>query len=453
MSRNPAFTNLAGRPFRIAAHPSAAAIRKSQTSYKPSVAPRHMVDGVFQGGGALGTAYVGALRVLHDNAIGFARVAGNSTGSITAAMIAGGFTPPEIQWLCSAFTPTTRPSTLPAAIDQPIDFMSFLDVPSPTQVSTQARRSTLLWNVVKGTVIDEVAKISLPIKSRTELVDGLVDGVLDFGLKNVPVLGDLTIRELFGRVPGNQTDPLKTALGAALTASGYPRTPPQVGDLVPIVAATAPFRTQFADTVWMAVAMNEPLETLITQFLFEGSLFEGQECLNTLRRLFGQKLFNDANRRVYFSDLKIPLAMIGTNLETGQMEIYNSVQHPTMEVAEAVRRSMSIPFVFQPRGSNFEFVDGGLCSNFPVWLFSSTADRYWPAASRDSARPKIGFGLDQNENAPSQWNVQPARFKTTGTPGRIDDWEVAKPILIEVLRDLHRNAFAKLHRSPLQPCH
>jgi predicted acylesterase/phospholipase RssA len=442
MSRNPTFANLADRPFHIATHTSAAAIRKSQTGYKPSVAPRHLVDGVFQGGGALGTAYVGALRVLHDNAIGFARVAGNSAGSITAAMIACGFTPPEIQWLCSAFTPTTRPSTLPAGIDRPIDFMTFLDVPSPAQVSTQARRSTLLWNIMKGTVIDEVAKIQLPIKSRNDVADGVLDAVLDFGVKNVPVLGDLTIRELFQKVPGNQSDPLKSVLVAALTAAGYPRTPPQLGDLVPLVAATAPLRTQLADTIWVAVAMNEPVETLITQFLFEGALFEGQECLNTFHRLFGLKMFNDADRRVYFSDLKIPLAVIGTNLETGQMEIYNSVQHPTMEVAEAVRRSMSIPFVFQPRGSNFEFVDGGLCSNFPVWLFSSTADRYWPAPSRDHTRPKIGFGLDQNGNAPSQWNVQPARFKVTGTPGRIDDWEVAKPILIEVLRDLHRNAFA-----------
>src|SRR5262245_32676041 len=69
MSRNPTFVNLADRPFRIAAHPAAAAIRKSQTGYKPALAPRLMVDGVFQGGGALGTAYVGALRVLHDNAI------------------------------------------------------------------------------------------------------------------------------------------------------------------------------------------------------------------------------------------------------------------------------------------------------------------------------------------------------------------------------------------------
>ena len=51
------------------------------------------------------------------------------------------------------------------------------------------------------------------------------------------------------------------------------------------------------------------------------------EFLNTLRRLFGQKLFND-EPAVYFSDLKIPLAMIGTNLETGQMEIYNSVSIP-----------------------------------------------------------------------------------------------------------------------------
>ena len=61
---------------------------------------------------------------------------------------------------------------------------------------------------------------------------------------------------------------------------------------------------------------------------------------------------------------------------------------------------------------------------------------------RQRATQESVLASTRTTNAPSQWNVQPARFKTTGTPGRIDDREVAKPILIEVLRDLHRNAFA-----------
>ena len=44
----------------------------------------------------------------------------------------------------------------------------------------------------------------------------------------------------------------------------------------------------------------------------------------------------------------------------------------TFEVATAVRCSMSIPFVFRPmRISRSVLVDGGLSSNYPIWIFDS----------------------------------------------------------------------------------
>jgi len=399
MNFRPVFPNLAERSKRVAAHPNAAAIRRAVSGFKPAFPPRVTVDGVFKGGGALGAAYAGALRVLSDNRIWFARVAGTSAGAITAAMIATGFTAEEIQWLCSAYNDALlKPETLSTGIDHPIDFESFLDLASLDQIKTKAKRSSLLWNALNGTVIDEVAKIQLPIRSRADLADRMVDAVLDLGLKDLPGLGDLTVRELFKKIPqSNRAAEGRRRIGAE--GRGYPRTPPRVGDIVPMADATAPFRAQFADTVWTAIAMNEPMELLLTQFLYEGSLFEGDVFLSTLRKLFGLRRFTDADRRVYFSDLKIPLAVIATNLETGRMEVYSSERTPTMEIAMAVRRSMSIPFVFQPVGGDFETVDGGLCSNFPVWLFSPAAEVYWPAVNRDNARPKIGFAVDEQASA------------------------------------------------------
>src|SRR4051812_10113843 len=69
----------------------------------PGLFPTLPIDGVFEGGGALGTAYVGVLRLLDDSGMSFARVAGNSAGAITAAMIAAGFTAREIEALSSPF--------------------------------------------------------------------------------------------------------------------------------------------------------------------------------------------------------------------------------------------------------------------------------------------------------------------------------------------------------------
>lgn len=61
-------------------------------------------------------------------------------------------------------------------------------------------------------------------------------------------------------------------------------------------------------------------------------------------------------------------------------------------IAEAVRMSMSIPYFFQPvelirddSGQPATIVDGGVLSNFPVWLFD--------AVDRDPLRPTFGFKL------------------------------------------------------------
>jgi NTE family protein len=60
-------------------------------------------------------------------------------------------------------------------------------------------------------------------------------------------------------------------------------------------------------------------------------------------------------------------------------------------VADAVRMSMSIPYFFQPvelvhdaTGITSTIVDGGVLSNFPVWLFD---------VDREARRPTFGFRL------------------------------------------------------------
>lgn len=60
----------------------------------PSITTR--CYGVFQGGGARGIAYVGALKACKQNGLWFKSVAGASAGAITAALIASGFDPDEV---------------------------------------------------------------------------------------------------------------------------------------------------------------------------------------------------------------------------------------------------------------------------------------------------------------------------------------------------------------------
>jgi NTE family protein len=63
-----------------------------------------------------------------------------------------------------------------------------------------------------------------------------------------------------------------------------------------------------------------------------------------------------------------------------------------LKIADAVRMSMSIPYFFQPiilidgeTGVRSTIVDGGVLSNFPVWLFDTQRE--------EAGRPTFGFHL------------------------------------------------------------
>jgi NTE family protein len=50
-----------------------------------------------------------------------------------------------------------------------------------------------------------------------------------------------------------------------------------------------------------------------------------------------------------------------------------------MDVASTIRMSMAIPFFFRPvKWQDTLFVDGGMLSNFPIWLFDSDGEPEWP---------------------------------------------------------------------------
>ena len=55
-----------------------------------------VVNGVFEGGGAKGLVYVGALRACEERELRFGAVAGSSAGAITAMLVACGYTADEV---------------------------------------------------------------------------------------------------------------------------------------------------------------------------------------------------------------------------------------------------------------------------------------------------------------------------------------------------------------------
>ena len=80
--------------------------------------------GVFEGGGAKGIAYEGALLTLEEDGLWFKAVAGASAGAITAAMIGAGFTATELSDRSVEATETLEDLMLPAGSWKRLSFVS-----------------------------------------------------------------------------------------------------------------------------------------------------------------------------------------------------------------------------------------------------------------------------------------------------------------------------------------
>lgn len=120
-------------------------------------------------------------------------------------------------------------------------------------------------------------------------------------------------------------------------------------------------------------------------------LYQGK----TLEKWFYEKL---ADKGVYtFSDLpRGALKLVASDLTNGRMMVipddlhYYGIDAENFSIARALRMSCGIPFFFEPvklKGKKGEpiIVDGGVLSNFPIWIFDDFYGR--------KERPLMGFKL------------------------------------------------------------
>jgi predicted acylesterase/phospholipase RssA len=79
------------------------------------------------------------------------------------------------------------------------------------------------------------------------------------------------------------------------------------------------------------------------------------------------------------------LYLVGSNLTTGDSEVFSHIDTPDMIISDAVRISMSIPLIWPPHKyyirdennnrvvrsdkQNVDYVDGGLLNNYPIGIF------------------------------------------------------------------------------------
>lgn len=143
--------------------------------------------------------------------------------------------------------------------------------------------------------------------------------------------------------------------------------------------------------------------------LFEKGIYEGQFIERFMEELLSKKGVAS------FGDLRIEgetnpryayrLNVIASDISRGKMLVLPQdireygVDPDRFSVARAVRMSMSIPFFFEPVAFDYRdggeikrsyIVDGGILSNFPVWIFDSVEDPQWPTIGFKLAEPSGG---------------------------------------------------------------
>src|SRR3984957_10364039 len=165
-------------------------------------------------------------------------------------------------------------------------------------------------------------------------------------------------------------------------------------------------RTPFFYRDW-----KKPIRRLVTELGFLDTAPLEQALDQWLRG--GVISIPKAQPRLLFRDLdpaKVPpLRIIASDIDGQVPIVFSREKTPEIPVALAVCASIAIPFFFKPvtlevDGERRTLVDGGLVSNFPVWIFED--------ARRKRAGPTatIGFRLSEVTDAPVDSQSSPIHF-------------------------------------------
>ena len=189
--------------------------------------------------------------------------------------------------------------------------------------------------------------------------------------------------------------------------------------------------------------LSLPGKTL--SLLLEKGIYEGRFIEDFMRDLLATKGVST------FGDLRIPgetcsryryrLNVIASDISRGKMLVLPQdireygLDPDQLSIARAVRMSMSIPVFYEPVSMEYGeggkarrsyIVDGGILSNFPVWLFDSVENPKWPTfgfrlVEPDEGQPReinnildfLGATVATMMEAHDERHIQDANFKRT----------------------------------------
>lgn len=134
------------------------------------------------------------------------------------------------------------------------------------------------------------------------------------------------------------------------------------------------------------IRLEKLKEIRFMNFLSKYGLDTGNLILKWIESLLAKK---EIDKKITFIELfnktQIDLQIFAANVNKYNLTKFNHIQTPEIQVLDAIKMSMSIPFLFTATHFNIEtntvnclkgdvHVDGGLIDNYPIYLFKDTLD-------------------------------------------------------------------------------
>ena len=229
------------------------------------------------------------------------------------------------------------------------------------------------------------------------------------GVKGIGLVGAVAVAEEKGYQWINVAGTSAGAIVAALVAAGYTST--ELKKVMDELDYNNFKDRSFLDRI--------PLAGPIASLIFEKGIYEGNfldNWMNELLREKGIKTFGDLIVEEYkdSESYRYRLRVIASDISRGRLLVlpqdiaYFGIRPEDLNVAAAVRMSMSIPFFFEPvvlknmRTNEVSYiVDGGLLSNFPVWLFDSEGTiPEWPTFGFKLVEPEEKLEIPHRVRGP-----------------------------------------------------
>jgi NTE family protein len=115
----------------------------------------------------------------------------------------------------------------------------------------------------------------------------------------------------------------------------------------------------------------------IMNFATKFGLDSGENFINWLKELMKKKKFDpEIKLKDFYEKTNVDFQIMATNLNKYRYKKFNYIDTPDVKVLDAIRMSISIPFVFTTNEYEGDlYVDGGLIDNYPIGLFNNSLDK------------------------------------------------------------------------------